>query len=118
MHPFIRKTGEFVGVKYVNLEQVRVGDIILYFYKNKLFTHRVVMKQRRGNKLFLIPKGDRLPFYEFPVGEESFIGKVIWVLRGEKVVKFETPFYLLFNYFIAWLSRVSARPRCLRERSF
>ena len=83
--------GDIVVVKGVNPEDIKVGDIIVYYnpYRHFPVVHRVVAINREDSKIYFITKGDNnrtnpLPDQVLgiapPVTPEMVWGKVIYVI--------------------------------------
>ena len=70
-----------------------------------LTTHRVVQQGKDGDRRYLITKGDRNIYRDFPlVCPQDVLGKVTGIERNGQLISLETPFYRLRGYLKARLS--------------
>jgi len=105
MFPYLRK-GDLLIIKSCKFDRLRIGDIIVFRSNEKYIAHRLVRKKRSEDKMWLIPKGDFIPKYDFPVGEETFIGKVIAIKKRNSNIDLERDSRILINYMIAKMAPV------------
>ena len=107
MSPCIKK-GDFLVVKPITLEEAGVGEIVAYRKDEShsvLTTHRVVHKGNDGDRPYLMTKGDRNLYRDFPlVSPVDVLGKVVGIERKGQVISLETPFYRLRGYMMARFS--------------
>ncbi len=107
MSPSIKK-GELLIVKPIALEEAEIGEIVAFRRDEShsvLTTHRVVQKGREHGRRYIITKGDRNPYRDFPlVSSQEVLGKVVGLERKGRVLSLETPFYRLRGYLMARLS--------------
>lgn len=85
MWPFIRQ-GEKLIFKRAPLEDLKVGDIILYRANDNLVCHRLVKKVKDKQGYLIYSRGDNSRFLTELVREELFLGKGIAILRNNKMV--------------------------------
>lgn len=78
MWPFLRE-GERLVIKKAAIEDLRIGDIILYRKDEQLVCHRLVKKEKNGYLLYA--RGDNSSSAPELVTQEMFQGKVAGVLR-------------------------------------
>lgn len=75
---------------------IKIGDIIFYKRGDKFFAHRTIFK----GKDYFSTKGDKIPFFE-RVKIDEVLGKVIMVIKGNKIIDLEKKKFLniffLFN---------------------
>ncbi|MCZ6878829.1 MAG: signal peptidase I [Acidobacteria bacterium] len=107
MSPSIKK-GELLIVKPIELEEAEIGEIVASRRDEShsvLTTHRVVQKGKESGRCYIITKGDRNPYRDFPlVSSQELLGKVTGIERNDQVISLESPFYRLRGYLIARLS--------------
>ena len=107
MAPCIKR-GDVLVVKPVALEEARIGDIVAFRRdesRSVLTTHRVVQQGNNGGRPYLITKGDRNPYRDFPlVSSQEVLGKVVGIERKGQLISLETPIYRVRGYLIARLS--------------
>ena len=70
-------------------QQIEVGDVVAYRRADRLFVHRVVERNCRGE---LVTRGDTLPQADAPVSESELLGVVSSVRRRGKSVSFQNTF--------------------------
>ena len=65
-----------IVIKKKEIEDLEIGDIILFFSEQKYFIiHRLIKKKRIGNELFLITKGDNNHFVDkYKINKNNYIG--------------------------------------------
>ncbi len=107
MSPSIKK-GELLIVKPIALGEAEIGEIVA-FRKDEsqsvLTTHRVVRKGQERGRRYIITKGDRNPYRDFPlVSSQEVMGKVVGIETNGQVISLESPFYRLRGYLMARLS--------------
>jgi len=106
MSPSIKK-GELLVVKPIALEEAEIGEIVAFRRDEShsvLTTHRVIQKGQERGRRYLITKGDRNPYRDFPLSPQHVLGKVTGIERNGQVISLETPFYRLRGYLKARLS--------------
>ncbi len=107
MVPCIRK-GDFLTVKPITFAEVQIGDIVAYRRdetESVLTTHRVIQKGRDGEGPYLITKGDRSRFRDFPIKCPTDVyGKIVSRERHGRLISLETHFHRVLGYLIALLS--------------
>ena len=106
MSPCIKK-GDPLVVKPIAFEEVRIGEIVAYRKEEShsvLTTHRVVQKGNHGDRPYLMTKGDRNLYRDFPLSPQDVLGKVVGIERKGQLISLETPFYRLRGYLMARLS--------------
>ena len=106
MSPCIKK-GDLLVVKPITLEEAEIGEIVAFRRdesQSVLTTHRVVQKGKEGGRGYVITKGDRNAYRDFPLSPQHVLGKVTGIERNGLVISLETPFYRLRGYLMARLS--------------
>ncbi|MBI4649203.1 MAG: signal peptidase I [Bacteroidia bacterium] len=103
MFPALRK-GDFLEIKYVPIENLKTGDIILFRENSKYIVHRLISKHNYQGRLIITTKGDFFfLFYEYLLADD-YKGKVIKYKR-EGMAHY-TDINKHFNYIMAILSPV------------
>ncbi len=95
MWPFIRQ-GDKLVIKKVPVDDLRPGDIILYRANNQLVCHRLVKK----NRDFLYTRGDNSMSSPEVITQEIFIGKVVGIIRNNRMISLTGWRNRLINSFI------------------
>ncbi len=106
MSPCIKK-GDLLVVKPIALEEAGIGEIVAFRREAShsiLTTHRVVRKGSDGGRPYLMTKGDRNLYRDFPLSPQDVLGKVVGIERKGQIISLETPFYRLRGYLRARLS--------------
>ncbi|WP_287588389.1 signal peptidase I [Candidatus Borrarchaeum sp.] len=110
MEPSI-KDGEEVFFQKVTVEQIKIGDIILFKKAGTLIGHRVLWKVKLKTTYFLT-KGDNSYFADRPIQARSVFAKVIELNSKNKYsnVNFKTKIGFLLEIFVSKL-----RPKQLKK---
>jgi len=107
MSPSIKK-GELLIVKPIALEEAEIGEIVAFRRdesQSVLTTHRVIQKGKERGQRYIITKGDRNPYRDFPLlSSQELLGKVTGIERNGQVISLESPFYRIGGYLMARLS--------------
>ena len=107
MSPCIKK-GDRLTIKPIAFEEAEIGEIVAFRRDENhsvLTTHRVVHKGKDRGRRYLLTKGDRNVYRDFPlVSPQDVLGKVVRIERNGQVISLETPFNRLLGYLIARLS--------------
>lgn len=85
MWPFL-KAGEKLIIKKTGIENLRIGDIILYRANSQLVCHRLIKKTGVRGKYSLWVRGDTSTSLPEPVTEQMFLGKAIGIMRNDKMI--------------------------------
>ena len=94
MFPTLR-AGDVGTVTKCSVDDIRIGDIVVFREDNKLIAHRLVkIKQNNGNTLY-ITKGDKNSYYDQPFTKDQFAGKLENIQRGKKTLTEKSP---IMNY--------------------
>jgi len=75
-------------IKKAPVEDLSVGDIILYRSNNQMICHRLVKKVACGNGYLLYTWGDAGPNLGEPITEKALVGKVTGILRKGRIIDF------------------------------
>jgi Peptidase S24-like len=73
--------GDRLTIQSTTVDQIRVGDVVLFARENRLFVHRVVRSVSKSASL--ITRGDAMPREDGELGGEELLGKVISVSRRD-----------------------------------
>lgn len=106
MYPFL-KNGDTVIVKKNNIDSLKVGDIIIFKSYNKLIAHRLIAFKRKNKKFLIYSKGDNLVWFDKPIIEDKYIGKIITIIKRNKLVSMEKPIFIILNKIIVFFSVIS-----------
>ncbi len=95
-------------VKPIELEEAEIGEIVA-FRKDEnhtvLTTHSVIQKVKERGQRYIITKGDRNPYRDFPLlSSQELLGKVTGIKRNGQVISLESPFYRIRGFLMARLS--------------
>jgi signal peptidase I len=74
--------GDVVCVRLAKLDEVSVGEIVLFSRRGRFFVHRVVSRCAAPVTPCLITRGDRLGHDDPPVNASEFLGRVVSIERG------------------------------------
>ena len=85
MWPFMRQ-GEKLVIKKARIDDLRVGDIILYRANNQIVCHRLVKKIMTEDGYSLYARGDNSNSSPELVPEAMFSGKAIGIIKSGKVI--------------------------------
>ncbi len=107
MSPSIKK-GELLIVTPIALEEAEIGEIVAFRRdesQSVLTTHRVIQKGKERGQRYIITKGDRNPYRDFPLlSSQELLGKVTGIERNGQVISLESPFYRIRGFLMARLS--------------
>jgi hypothetical protein len=79
--------GDTLIVQRRAVQEVAVGNILLYRRKARLFAHRVVSKQDSLGKSRISVRGDAFPGQDEPLFNSEILGTVSRIVRGGKCVR-------------------------------
>jgi signal peptidase I len=106
MFPYLQN-GDEVLIKKEPINNLKAGDIIVFRSVKKLIAHRIITFRKTNSQIKIITKGDSLIFFDKPITEEQYIGKITDYIRKNKSISINTPKRLLLNKFIAVISTLS-----------
>ena len=83
--------GDTIAVDRAGLQDISVGDVVLFSQCGRLYVHRVV---RAGSPEYsgasadpaLITRGDRLGYDDAPVNASALLGRVVSIERGKSQI--------------------------------
>jgi len=83
MFPSVRPSDALI-VDLVSRSQVRKGDIVLFIRDKRLFAHRVVATDAASA---VLTRGDAMPAPDSPVGAAELLGRVTFIVRGDRYIQ-------------------------------
>jgi signal peptidase I len=87
--------GDLVSIHRASLQDVSLGDVVLFLREGRLFAHRVVDRKVAANasdpdEAFLITRGDRLRHADAPVSAPELLGRVVSIERDHREARVPT----------------------------
>ena len=79
-----------VGVKTCGASDVKPGDIVLFERGSSLIVHRLLCKKKLDDKLFLVPKADRVCEKEEPFSGDQLLGRVVRIQKKSITLNLES----------------------------
>jgi signal peptidase I len=84
--------GDLVSIHRANLQDISLGEVVLFLREGRLFVHRVVARKvaahaSDSDEPFLITRGDRLRHTDPPVSAPELLGRVVSIERDHREVK-------------------------------
>jgi signal peptidase I len=76
--------GDLVFVQRAGLDEISLGEIVLFSRDDRWFAHRVVSRGSAPKSSCLITRGDRLGQDDPPVMPSQLIGRVVSIQRGRR----------------------------------
>jgi len=115
MWPFLRPSQKLI-IKRCPIAGLKPGDIICYRDRNQLVCHRMVKSIKEDNRYGLYVRGDNSFSCPELVDQEAFLGKVVGVLKKNKVVNIDSARYIFINKIIIVIAPLIARLNsCLKK---
>lgn len=103
----IFSNGDLIEVHAVDIEDVCVGDVVVFARNARLYTHRVVKKIiKKSERLKLRTKGDTAWMFDRSIDKKVLLGVVAAREHHQKKVYFDNFFWRCLNLLIAKLSVV------------
>lgn len=117
--------GEWVVVRRVSAEKVRIGDVVIYQAGNVFVAHRVIRKRVQDGRVYFTVKGDAHLEAEGEIALEEIVAKVVALQKMDKRIDMDRPRWRLANRMIAlcsaWVDRLCrgrvGRPGDAHERN-
>ena len=106
--------GDLLTIEARSLEQIRVGDVVLFSREDRFFIHRVVDTFDANSGRCLIARGDALPDDDAAVLPEQVLGKVTVLRRSDRDI--EVPACSTARRLVGLLLTASGRLRSLTLR--
>ena len=125
MFPFIW-SGDYILVKKVSPETIRVDDIILFYSEpREVVCHRVVKIIQREGMACFCTKGRRVQGYDPLVTPDMILGRVVAIRRGGNTIElsersaqlFLYNFFCIFAEFVFFVKIFLARFIRLRKKT-
>jgi signal peptidase len=89
MYPLVRN-GDMVELIPASLNQVQIGDIVLFRADKRLLAHRIVRRTPGGQPVSLVPRGDNLLAEDRPIKDEAdLVGQVRAVWRNGREIRLD-----------------------------
>jgi signal peptidase I len=84
--------GDLVSIRRASLDEISLGEVVLFLQNGRLFVHRVVGRNEAsaaGNpeEPCLITRGDRLRHDDPPVSSQELLGRVVSVERDNRNIE-------------------------------
>jgi signal peptidase I len=103
MWPFV-KQGEKLIVKKAPMQDLMIGDIILYRKDKQLVCHRLVRKIIDNEEYCLYARGDNTKFLLEPITEQMFFGKAVGKIKNGRIISLTGRRQQIINRFIIMVS--------------
>ena len=103
MAPLIKPKDKII-VRKGSLNTLRCGDIVVFKKYKELCTHRFLYKKIFSSKIKLITKGDNSLAIDEPTLAEDYLGKVVGIKKGFKIINLESTLWKIINRSIGALS--------------
>lgn len=88
MRPFLKGSEKLI-IRKVPMHDLKLGDLILYKDDNQLICHRLVKRTKNNGSYHIYSRGDASSGQAKLVDEQMFQGKVIGIMRGNKVTSLQ-----------------------------
>ncbi len=75
--------GDVIIIDPIDIEQIAIGDIVVFKLDNRLVAHRLISISSNNNSKFLFTKGDSNLKKDEPISAELLIGVVRNVVKNE-----------------------------------
>jgi len=96
MHPII-KEGSIITVSHLPPQDVIIGDIGVFKFKDKLCVHRIVGRENINGDSCFLEKGDN-SLTANRISMDKFMGKVVSIKTGEKFIDLENPCWKAISF--------------------
>lgn len=90
MWPFLKGKDKLI-VKRILLSELEVGDLVLYKTDHQLVCHRLVEKAKFNDKYTVYTQGDASSGPPELIREEMILGKVIGVMKKNRITYIDGP---------------------------
>jgi signal peptidase I len=85
--------GDLVSIRSASVDEISVGQVVLFLQNGRLFVHRVVGRNRVSpagdpEEHYLITRGDRLRHDDPPVFSREVLGRVVSIERDHRHIGF------------------------------
>jgi len=78
--------GEILSIESRSYGEVDAGDVVLIMRDGRCFAHRLIEKRAMPGEMVFITRGDALPKNDPPAAETEFLGKVVGIRLGHRLV--------------------------------
>jgi len=103
MWPFLNAEERLI-IKKTSIEDLRVGDIILYRSDNQLVCHRLVRKVKEKERYLLYARGDNSFSAPELVRQERLFGRAIGIIKNGKMLSLTGRKQQFINRFIVLIA--------------
>jgi hypothetical protein len=88
--------GDFISIQRAALNDISLGEVVLFLREDRLFVHRVVNRILANlpdsfQEPCLITRGDRLRHDDPPVSSVELLGRIVLIQRGNQRFKPAAP---------------------------
>jgi hypothetical protein len=102
--------GEWVVVRRVSTEEVRIGDVVIYQAGNVFVAHRIIRKREQGGSICFTVKGDAHLAAEGEIAPREIVARVVALQKMGERIDMDRPRWRLANRLIAhcssWVDRL------------
>jgi hypothetical protein len=103
MAPFIYG-GDWVVVRRVGAEKIRLGDVVIYQAGNVFVAHRVICRREQDGRVYVTVKGDAHLVAEGEIAAGEIVARIVALQRAGKRIDLDRPRWRLANRLIALCS--------------
>lgn len=104
MNPILTDRNQIL-VKAVSLQDLRLGDIIVYKNKDQFIAHRFLYRNfRKDNIMEIVAKADDSSERDEPFSLNCLLGKIVEINRKGKTLNLENNFWRIVSYLIGAVS--------------
>lgn len=89
MQPLL-KEGDKISFKKVDINKLRLPDLIVFKEKNNYISHRFIKTVRKNDRTYIISRSDVFRKYDYPIAEEDFIGLITKIGKVNKTIYLDT----------------------------
>ncbi len=115
MFPFLQE-GDVALIKKVAINELSIGDVIVFTQDQKMIAHRLKEIIQKGNHFLLTTKGDTSKNNDPVFTEKEYVGKIVSFNRKEKNITITTKFYELIGTIIIKTTRLNTPFFVLNKR--
>jgi signal peptidase I len=101
MSPCLRDQDE-VFVQFIEIHALKCGDVIAIADED-IITHRYIASEDH----MIITRGDNRYYFDPPRRFEDYLGKIVWVKRGDRIANFSTLQWQIVNTTIGCMAKIS-----------
>ena len=115
MFPFL-KEGDVALIKKVEINALKIGDVIVFKQDQKMVAHRLMALKKNGENNILTTKGDTSKNNDPIFTKKEYVGKIISYNRKGKKITITTKFYELIGRIIVKTSQLNTPFFVLNKR--